>query len=260
MKRPPGIQRKLAFLAIPNLTVAVIAVQAVVWVAAQLDPNVLPGLALDGAKLRAGEWWRALGFLMLPPASNPLFLFFAFYLLYLMGTALENAWGAGRYTLFWAIGWAASVAVALLVPGGYLTNAYLVGSVFLAFAFLYPDFQILLFFILPVKVKWLALLTWLSYGFVVFVGVGAGDWNGPAMVAAATLNFFLFFGPDVVRRVRGGHRQMQRKRAALAEAGEPFHACSVCGKTDLTDPEADFRYARVGEETRCFCEEHLPGP
>ena len=258
MRWPARLERKLGFLALPNLTLGVILVQAVAWVAMQTNPALAQGLVLDPDLLRAGQWWRVFSFLLLPPASNPLWLFFAFYLLWLMGTALEREWGDFRYTLFWLIGWAASVALALLVPDGEVSNAYLTGSVFLAFAFLYPDFQILLFFVLPVKVKWLAAITWVFYLLALARGIAAADWAGPAMVAAATLNFFLFFGGDVVQLVRRNHAHMRRKQEVLAASREPFHRCSVCKKTDLTDPRMDFRYAQTPDGTRCFCEEHLP--
>ena len=91
-----------------------------------------------------------------PPTTNLLFAFFFWYLFYLMGTVLESTWGAFRYNVYLLVGWAATVAVAFLQPNAPASISFLQASVFLAFAYLYPDFQILLFFILPVKVKWLA--------------------------------------------------------------------------------------------------------
>ena len=80
-----------------------------------------------------------------------------------------------------------------LVPYGYATNQFMLGSVFLAFAYLYPDFQLYIFFILPVRIKWLALLTWLFYGWTMITG----DWMSRAMATAAVANFLLFFGRDI---------------------------------------------------------------
>ena len=258
MRWPAKLERRLGFLAIPNLTIGIILVQSVAWVAMQTNPALAGGLVLAPELVRSGEWWRVFSFLLMPPASHPLWLFFAFYLLWLMGTALEREWGDFRYTLFWLLGWLASVALAMLVPGGVVTNAYLTGSVFLAFAALYPEFQILLFFILPVKVKWLAAVTWVLYLLALAGGIADRDWAAVAGVAAATANFFAFFGRDVVGLVGRNHRQMKRKREGVVAAREPFHRCSVCGRTDLTDPRLDFRYAKNGRgETVCFCEEHI---
>lgn len=258
MHWPARLERKLGFLAIPNLTLGVILVQSVAWVAMQTNPALAGGLVLDPALLRSGQWWRVFSFLLLPPASNPIWLFVALYLFWIMGSTLEREWGDFRYTLFWLIGWAASVGFALLVPAGVMTNQFLLGSVYLAFAFLYPDFVVMLFFVLPVKVKWIAAVVWVYYLLTLARGVSAGDWSDPAMILAATLNFFLFLGGDVYRLIRRNHAHMTRKREAVAAAREPFHRCSVCGKTDQTAPAEDFRYARTPGGTRCFCEEHLP--
>ena len=252
------IERRCGWFAVPHLTLAVIAVQALAFLALTGNPELYGGMVLWADAVMAGQWWRLLTFLMLPPTQSIIFVIFAWYLLYLMGNALEDTWGTFRYNLFWLIGYLASLAAAFFVPGEVVTNTYLVGSIFLAFAFLFPDFQILLFFILPVKVKWLALITWVYYGISLAGGIGTGDWGSVAMIAAATLNFFLFFGFEVVRRMRRGHRRMQLQREAIADRNEPFHRCSVCKKTDLSDPEAEFRYAKRGDEVVCYCLEHLP--
>ena len=109
-------------------------------------------------------------FLFDPPLQNPLFAFFAWYLFYLMGTALEEHWGAFRYNIFLLIGYLMTVAVSFLIPALPVTNAYIGGSVFLAFAFLYPDFILQIFFVLPVRIQWLALITWLYYGYLLLFG------------------------------------------------------------------------------------------
>ena len=168
------LERKLGRFAIPNLTIAIIAVQALTWAATLGNPAIYQGMVLDSQLVLAGEWWRVFTFVMLPPATNAIWLFFALYLLYLMGTALENEWGDFRYNLYWLVGWLASVVVAFLVPGGAVSNFYLNGSIFLAFAFLYPNFEILLFFILPVKVKWLAAITWGFFILMAAGGIGVG--------------------------------------------------------------------------------------
>src|SRR4029077_2272748 len=112
-----------------------------------------------------GEWWRLVSFLFTPPSGNPLLAIFALYFLWFMGGALEAQWGAFRYNVYVLIGYAMTVAAAFAFPYGAATNGYITGSIFLAFAYLFPDFQILLFFILPVKVKWLALITWLFFAY-----------------------------------------------------------------------------------------------
>ena len=120
-----------------------------------------------------GEVWRLVSFVAQLPTESLILAIFFWYLFYLMGTTLEHTWGSFRYNVFLLIGYVATVAVAFVPPAEPASVAFLQGSVFLAFAWLYPDFQIMLFFILPVKIKWLALLAWIGY----FLALVTGDWS-----------------------------------------------------------------------------------
>ncbi|HEX2861497.1 MAG TPA: hypothetical protein VHN79_07645, partial [Lacunisphaera sp.] len=172
---------------------------------------------------------------------------------YMMGSALESHWGVFRYNLFLFVGWALTVAVAFLFPANYATNLFLAGSVFLAFAFLNPDFELLIFFILPLKIKWLALIQWILYAYILIVGT----WPARLAVLASVGNFLLFFSGEIVQRMKGNRRRMEHHaRVAAARAGdEPLHRCVVCGKNDRTHPTEEFRY---GDDDRCYCSEHRP--
>ena len=252
------LERTLGRFAVPRLTLLIVLVQAVAWFAVAANPGLGGALVLESSRVLAGEWWRVFTFVMLPPATNPLFVLLGLYVLWLMGTALEQHWGDARYNLYWLVGWAATVGASFAVPGAVVTNAYLDASVFLAFAFLFPDFEFLLFLILPVKVKWIAAFTWMLLLLSAGWAVTGGDWSAVVLLAAGVLNFFVFFGPAAWTKIRGGHRAMVRRRDAQVAAAEPFHKCSVCGITDHSHPRTDFRYAAVGDDTRCFCPEHLP--
>ena len=159
---------------------------------------------------------------------------------YMMGSALEQHWGVFRYNFFLFVGWLLTVLVAFLFPGSYATNLFLAGSVFLAFAFLNPDFELLHFFILPVKIKWLALLQWILYGYSFL----KGPWPIRLAVLASMGNFLMFFTGEIIQRMKSGRRHMeyQAKQAAARENDEPRHRCVVCGKNDRTHPMEDFRY------------------
>ena len=161
----------------------------------KLDPAGLvfvPLLVLDG------QWWRIFGFMLIPPPAGIIFIGFAWWMFYLMGSGLEHFWGAFRYNLYIWVGAAFTVGLSFLQPGAAATNAFLAGSVFLAFAYLNPDFEILVLLVLPVKMKWLALITWAIYGYE-FV---TGGWSGRLQVIAAVGNFFLFFGGDLIQERR----------------------------------------------------------
>jgi hypothetical protein len=263
------LESKFGRYAVPNLTMALIAGQVIVYVLQHIDlPGAVPlvsKIALVPDKVLEGQWWRVITYLFDPPKTNPIFAFFAWYIFYLMGVTLESTWGLFRYNVYLAIGYFASLAFAFLcwfatgVPGQAATNAFLYGSVFLAFARLYPDFELQLMFILPVKIKWLALLTWIGYGWTL---VAADSWLTRVMVLAAVLNYLLFFGRDIVRDMRQGHRGMQfRARAIQGRAPQlpmrMIHQCRVCGITSETSPKTQFRYCSKCNGEFSYCPEHL---
>jgi len=246
------LERKLRRYAIRNLTLYLVIGQVVFFVLHLSGRFLLDRVVLIPALVLAGEWWRLITFLFIPPLTNPIFAFFAWYLFYLMGGALEGNWGAFRYNLFLFAGYLITVAVSFLMPMYEVTNLFLGGSVFLAFAFLYPDFQIYVFFILPVKMKWLALLTWIGYAYQFMVGT----WSTRLLVLASVSNFLLFFGRDILWKMKSGNRQMTLKAKQLAGKREAFHRCTTCGVTDLSHPSMEFRYC-----PECgglgYCMEHI---
>jgi hypothetical protein len=254
------LDRKFGRFAIPQVTAGLIACQVIVFLLIQGMPRpegaepIEMRLLLIPERVLAGEVWRLATFLVMPPMGNPVFAFFFWYLFYLMGTALERYWGTFRYNVYLLIGYVATVAVSFLTPQMPSSNAFVEGSVFLAFAFLCPDFELYLFFLLPVKIKWLALIAWIGYGLALIFG----DWLMRLLVLASVCNFLLFFGKDLVLRVRTGWRSMSRQATRLtAKAPAYFHRCAVCGITDRTHPQMDFRYCSQCAGNHGYCQEHL---
>ncbi len=261
MKLLARLERLLGRYAIPRITIYIIFLQSlayVLWMASQARQgegaeDFLSRLVLVGSLVRHGEVWRLFTFVVIPPTTNPIFFFFSMYFLYLMGMALENHWGTVRFNLFLLVGWVASVAVSLALPMLPATNAYLMESIFLAFAFLFPEFVIYLFFVLPIKVKWLALLTWILY----ILQFCVGTWLDKALIVAAIANFLLFFHRELLQRVRGGHRRMLVRAQSTALAIEPFHRCTACGVTERSDRKMEFRYCPQCAGTPCYCINHI---
>ena len=250
------LERHLGRFAIPNLALFLVAGQVLFWGLALMAGFNLERIALQPVAVLSGEVWRLATFLLLPPNAHPVFIAFAWYLFYLMGSALEHYWGPFRFNVFIGLGWLLTAALAFLSPDAYSSNVFLGGSIFLAFAYLNPDFVIMIFFILPVKIKWLALLQWAGYAFVLAVG----PWSARLGVIAATGNFLAFFAGDIVRQIRTGRRRMAHQATVFAARGddaEPRHRCRVCGKTDLTDPQMDFRYCSKCAGNQCYCPEHI---
>ena len=255
------LERLLGRFALPNLSLYLVAGQVLFWGLAVLTGFPLERIALLPVAVRAGEAWRLVTYLCVPPGAGTgafsiVMTAFAWYLFYLMGSALEHYWGDFRYNAFIGLGWLLTTAVAFLTPLEYASNLFLAGSVFLAFAQLNPDFELLIFFILPVRIKWLALLMWLRFAY----DLAVGSWSDRLMVLAATGNFLVFFAGDIVARVRTGRRRMAYQARALAarpEEGAPRHRCRICGKTDLTHPQMDFRYCSKCAGDECYCAEHI---
>lgn len=259
------LERALSPYAVPHMTVVLIASQVVTF-AMTLAGNgdgLLERLVLVPALVMEGEVWRLITFLTLPPMVGMgmfrlLFTFFAWYLFYLMGTALEHYWGVFRYNIYLLIWYVATVAVAFVVPETSTTNVYLYTSVFLAFAYLFPDFQMLLMFILPVKIKWLALLTWfgLSFGFF------GSALPGKLAILASVLNYWVFFAAELVARLRSPRQRavgaaMKARHTRAGAKAAYHHRCTVCGKTDQSDPQEDFRYCSKCAGQHAYCSEHL---
>jgi hypothetical protein len=256
------LDRRFGRFAPTHITLYLIIGQVFVCLSSLLGLLDLDQFVLVPALATHGEPWRLLTFLFFPPPVNYASMFslamlpFAWWIFYLMGTALEAYWGAFRYNLFLLTGVVLTIAAAFLNPLAPVTNGFIAGSVFLAFAWLNPDFELALFFILPIKIKWLALFTWVVYGYKLVMGAPSTRWQ----ILASVANFLIFFSKEIIDTMRYRRRTMvvQSKRTAEEKHGpEPRHRCRVCGKTDLTNPEMDFRYCSkcVGDE--CYCPEHI---
>lgn len=254
MKWIDALNRKLGRFHVPFVTEAIIAGQVVFFGLAYSDPQVIGDMAFVWNQATVGgEWWRFVTFLFIPFSQSPLWAIFAWYLFYLFGTALDNHWGTFRYNIYMLIAYVATIGITWIVPDQAIVSSFIYTSVFLAFAFLYPDFELLIFFILPVKVKWLSLIAWAIIGVSVIFG------QLPAQLAAgaSVLNFLVFFAGDLINMLRTGQRRMKRQAQSFAERGKAFHTCVVCGKTDKSDPEEEFRYASGPDGPLCFCSEHF---
>ncbi len=249
------LEPKLGRFAVPNLTLGIIVCQVIAYAGIRARPALEQRLSLIPALVLTGEVWRLVSFLCMPPTTVLIFAIFAWYMFFLMGTALEHQWGTFRYNVYLLIGCVATIAVSFVMPNSTSQNQFLYGSVFLAFAFLYPDFELYIFFILPLKIKWIALLTWIGY----FVTLIFGSWLSRLLVLASLCNFLLFFHRDILEMIRTGRRRMAMQTAQLPSAQEKpfFHRCTVCGITDRTDPDMDFRYCSKCDGAHGYCTKHL---
>lgn len=253
MKFTTRLERKFGRFAIHDLTTYLVVGQGLALLLGLAKPAFLGALLLIPSAVLDGQWWRLLSFLLTPPSTNLIFAAFALYLLWFMGGALEAQWGAFRYCLYVLVGTVMTIAAAFAFPYYPASNGFLIGSIFLAFAALFPRYEILLFFVLPVQVRWLALLTWLLYAFAFIVG----GWNTRLLILAAVTNFLLFFGRDLADQLRHGRRRTRYHAKITPDRNQPLHICAVCGINDKTHREMDFRYCSKCEPPVAYCTEHI---
>jgi hypothetical protein len=252
------LEQKVGHLAIPALMRYVAGLTALCYVLVKINPNYLDVLWLQPSLVLEGQVWRLFTYLFIPIVGGflPDWLFGAFYILYLMwiGDGLERAMGTFRMNAYFLLGMIGTT-IAAWITGGTPGGGYLYLSLFLAFARFFPDVIIYVMFILPMKVKWIA---WLDVAFLLLAFMG-GAWTTRAAILVGFINYFLFFGRELVTEARFRHQVMERKarfvREIKSDEGEAMHRCAVCQRTEATNPELDFRVSADGEE---YCAEHLP--
>lgn len=248
----------LGRIAIEKLTTFIVGGMAIAFVLCQVREGFRDQLMLVPSRV-ASEPWRLVSFLFVPPErSNLIWVALSLYFTWLIGTNLEQAWGAHKFNAFYFTG-ALGTLVAGLVTGTSQTNFYLNTSLFLAFATLFPDYEIRIFFILPVKVKWLGFLSAALAAFELFVG----STGVRAAILAVTANYLLFFGGHLLALARGRRmlvRQAARRseqRPQAAERAEDARVCAICGATQ--EDGADIRVCscdKCGGVPRQLCLEH----
>jgi membrane associated rhomboid family serine protease len=249
--------------AIPGLIRYVALFNALVFILHLLAPGYLSMLELDPRLVLSGELWRLVTWIFIPETLSPFWIFFALLFLLYLGDGLEAAMGSSRLTLFYVSGVILCTLVNFLfsMKGGGVVlgraNTFLNLSLMLAFATLYPDFKVLVFFVIPVRIAWLALF---SVAIMLMATLGQ-----PLVVAAtlgaSTLNYLLFFHRQLLGnfgltapRIRTP--KMATSRKAVSSGGsETLHRCEQCGRTDVSNPELEFRVSSNGSD---YCSEHLP--
>jgi len=260
MKLLDSLQRRFGRFAVPNLALLIVMGQGMVllmgWISRPQpgQAGLVETWSLQGSQVLEGQWWRLLTFVLVPPGTGILVVF-GLYLFLLMGGALEARWGAFRFNVYLVLGWGASIAGAFLQPDAPASVGYLGGSVFLAFAWLFPDFQLLLMFIIPVRIKFLAWITWIVFGWTLVSSRSTGIER--LLVLAAVFNFLVFFVPDILIKIRSGQRRQQRTREQRRTETVPFHRCTVCDLTEKDDPQMLFRFCSLCQGEREYCEKHL---
>ena len=247
------LEKHLGRFAIPGLIRYVVALNALVFLLGLAVPSYVDQLTLNPAAIAAGQVWRLVSWIFIPTASSLLFVLFYLMFTWWMGDLIESAWGAFRLNVYYLTGFLGCTAAALLF-GQSLANIALNSSLLFAAGTLAPELQVLLFGIIPLRLKWIAGFSAVLLG----LGLVTGDWGARAAIVVCFSNYLLFFGPTFFRHTAEA-RKIAARRArfeiAKAPAAETLHRCEACGRTEVSNPELDFRVSANGHE---YCTAHLP--
>ncbi len=267
-----GIPGLMKYIVIGNILVFILDMFGVggVYAASNL-------LSFSSSSILHGEVWRLITFVFVPYIAGRrmadfLWLAILLYFYYWIGTALEREWGTAKFTIFYLFGVVLNILMGFVV--GVATMSYVNLSMFFAFATLFPDMQVLLFFIIPVKVKWLAWVDAAFFAFTIVRLLIAGHPLYALLPVIAILNYLLFFASDIGDTLgywkrRAGSRMGRKtgpkvinfnnaKTKTKAGAKEAYlHKCAVCGKTDVSDPGMEFRYCSKCNGYYCYCIDHI---
>ena len=273
MKRVDLFCYKHPRFGINNLMLYIVFGTLAVWLLGAMDrTNLLESyLAFDAAAVLHGQVWRIVTFVLIPE-SGGIWLLLFLYFYYFIGSTLEREWGSGRFTIYYLMGMLLTVVygfVTYFVTGrSYLMTAnYINLSMFFAFATLFPDNRVLLFYFIPIKIKWLAIVDALYFVYAIFEGLGRGQGMMSFLPLVAILNYFLFCGDTRFRSVAPRSREQRQSTINFKRAARKINyeqktrgytrKCAVCGRTDTDYPELEFRYCSRCQGVHCFCQDHI---
>ena len=280
------LEKRYPNFGVSNLMIYVIAISGLGMLISMVNPYIYyQYLSLDFYQIfHHGQVWRLITFLLCPSAggsgSSGLFWFVIMaWVYYSIGSNLERIWGRFRFTLFYLSGivmilvvtLAAYLIMGIVYPaqevgiwlGMQVTLEYVTESLFLAFALVFPDVQFLLFFIIPVKAKWLSIFYFALDAYQIIQGIMMKSYYPVALIVVSLINIFILFFFAKGRPGMAAHaRQTKRKaefKQKMHESREkgPIHRCAICGRTELDAPELDFRYCSKCDGRYEYCSEHL---
>lgn len=294
MKFINTLERKYGRYAISNLPAIMIGLYAAGYILSLIAPTVLNYLTLEPYFILHGhagfpEIWRVITWVIVPPSSLDFFTIIMLFFYFSIGSTLEKTWGAFRFNLYIFSGILFTVIGAFILYGigvaqgyHYVFTAGLTGrslfstyyinmSIFLAFAVSYPDMHVLLYFIIPIKIKWLGIL----YGVLIIVEFINTSWAGRVAIIASLLNFIIFFlmtrnsgpsriDPREIRRRQAYQNKVREaspgnasSRTAAPKTAAPIHRCTICGRTEQDSDQLVFRYCSKCNGAYEYCQDHL---
>ena len=272
------LNRKFGKYAIHNLMFYIICLYGAGFLINMINPYFYyQYLSLDINKVLHGQIWRIITFIIQPTSNtNILFLAIELYLYYMIGNALENAWGAFRFNMYYLSGILFNVLAVIIIYifTGYSVDlglTYINRSMFFAFAALYPNIEFLLFFVIPIKVKYLALIYGAYILYDIYYEISRGYYFVGIAIAVALGNFLIYFlstrnyrriSPGEIKRRTSFKQQVKSARGSniVEFRGRKTitrHKCAICGRTELDDENLEFRFCSKCDGNYEYCSDHL---
>ena len=275
-----NFEKKFGKYAIKNLSLTLIMCYAAGYLIEMVLPGLFYFLTLYPYAIIHGQVWRLVTWILIPPdSSNLFFVLLMLYFYYSLGTSLERTWGTYRYNVYIFSGMLFTIIGSFLMMGycylvrpadmvaygpsvffsavSPLFSTYYVNmSIFLAFAATFPEVQVLLMFIIPIKVKVLGII----YGVMLIANFIQGSAYSRFAMAASLFNFVVFWitsknhihmSPKQVKRRQEYRREVKRN------TGVTKHKCAICGRTELDSPDLEFRFCSKCNGNYEYCQEHL---
>lgn len=275
MKFLNKMERKFGRYAIRNLSAYIIALYVAGYLMSAFAPGIFLYLTLEPYYILHGQVWRLVTWLLVPPSSLDIFTVIMLFFYYSVGSDLERNWGAFRYNVYIFSGiivmTIGSFLIYAILGGGRIqfgnlfTTYYINLSIFLDFASTYPDAQVLVYFLFPIRMKWLGIhyAVMLAFEFI------QSNWIYKIMMLISMLNFIVYFiGTRNLKRYSYQHQKRKweyNKNVTRESAGAQKsadgritrHKCAVCGRTELDGDNLEFRFCSKCEGNYEYCQDHL---
>lgn len=294
---PSKLERKFGKYAIPNITLYLIIGYIIGYIVEMANSDIYELLLFNPYEIMHGQVWRVFTWLFTAPESLGIFTIVMLFLYYSLGTSLEHTWGTFRYNLYLILGFVFTIVGAIIIYvimviyysmtltgviysqgiaeifGSYVSmmvsTFYINMSIFLAFAVTYPDVQLMLYFVIPVKIKWFGYLygafiaydiisTFRAYSDDVYLAIVHA-----VVVIVSLLNFLIYWmsgwgrGASHIKRSYNYKKSVKTGNKERIYSDGAKHKCVVCGRTDLEYPDLTFRYCSKCSGSKEYCQEHL---
>lgn len=278
MRPMSKFEKKFGKYAIPNLTTILIFCYVAGFVLEIVNSDILVYLTLDANQILHGQIWRLVTWIIIPPSfGNIITMLLMLYFYWSIGTLLERVWGTYRYNVYifsglllTVVGSFVALGLSYLMYGEaglvlnmagslFFNTGYVTMSIFMAFAATFPEQVVLLMYIIPIKVKWMGIAYAVIMIWNFIQGAGVFSLYSRTAILFSMLNFIVFFISQ--RRFIKSPKQIKRQHEFKREVRRPrnvtTHKCAICGRTEESNPELEFRFCSKCNGNYEYCQDHL---